>query len=264
MQMINAMYLICNMQGIPLYLTEIAPLKFRGKLTLIFSLMLACGLFIANLVNYLSSKVEPWGWRISFGVCALPSFVLGIAGLVLVDSPYNLVAQGHHQQARTVLKKLRGTPDVEDELNDLIKARAVVEGEEALAAGTHKSQLYSLFMRRHRPQLIISMAMPFFQQMSGYDAILFYGPSLFSAAGFKDDAALYSTLITGFFAMVSTLIAVYAVDYLGRRRILHSCSIAMFLAMVSFLCFFSKKAMFFSMQYCWLDEYKHYRAVKVI
>ncbi|KAI5080799.1 hypothetical protein GOP47_0003982 [Adiantum capillus-veneris] len=218
-------------QAIPLYLSEIAPLKHRGKLLLFFSLELAFGLFIANLTNFLSNQRHPWGWRVSFAVCIVPALILTITGMIIVDSPYTLIAQGRHEHAQIVLQKLRQTDDVHDELNELIKGRAILEAEESKKVKP-KGQLWSLFSSHHRPHLIIAIAMPFFQQMSGFDAILFYGPSVFGAAGFKDGAALYSTLITGFFAFISTLIAAYIVDHVGRRKILLYCTVAMFISMV--------------------------------
>ncbi|MCO5574714.1 hypothetical protein L7F22_028504 [Adiantum nelumboides] len=218
-------------QAIPLYLSEIAPLKHRGKLLLFFSLELAFGLFIANLTNFLSNQRHPWGWRVSFGVCIVPAVILTITGMIIVDSPYTLIAQGRHEHARIVLQELRQTDDVQHELNELIKGRTTAEIEESKKTKS-KNQVCSLFSSHYRPHLVIAIAMPFFQQMSGFDAILFYGPSVFGAAGFKDGAALYSTLITGIFAFVSTLIAAYIVDHVGRRKILLYCTVAMFVSMV--------------------------------
>ncbi|KAH7293778.1 hypothetical protein KP509_28G042000 [Ceratopteris richardii] len=216
-------------QAIPLYLSEIAPPKKRGTVLLLFSVELACGLFIANLTNYLSNMRHPWGWRIPFGVCVVPAIVLTITGMLLLESPYSLIAKGEHSRARIVLQKLRGRKDVEDELRDLIKRRSMVEQSPTFK---NTGQFRSLIARHHRPQLVIGMAMPFFQQMTGFDAILFYGPSIFSAAGFKDNAALYSTLITGTCALLATIAAASIVDRVGRRPILLYCSVVMLIAMV--------------------------------
>lgn len=210
--------------AVPLYLSEIAPPSFRGGLNLLFSVNVAVGIFSGNLVNYLASNVHPSGWRISLAVAGIPALLLTLASLVLVDTPSHLIRKGDYEQAKSVLRKVRGSDNVQAEFDDIVKASDAVP---------QVSKPFKLLLKkRYRPAVVVSMALPFFQQVSGNDAILFYGPFLFKAAGFQSQAALYSTVITGSVALGSTIISVFLVDKAGRRTILLVSSVIMLACMV--------------------------------
>ncbi|MCO5568206.1 hypothetical protein L7F22_021902 [Adiantum nelumboides] len=214
-------------QAIPLYLSEIAPSNYRGGLNMLFSINIALGIFGGNLVNYLASHMHPWGWRFSLGMAGVPAITITLAGLILVDSPSFLIRKNKHEQAKRVLEKLRGHSNIIPEFEDLVKASELAEKLEA------KKSYRNLFRRRNAPQVTMAFALPFFQQFSGNDAILFYGPFLFKAAGLGDSAALYSTVVTGSVAVVGTVVSVLIVDRAGRRTILLAASVIMFSCMVA-------------------------------
>ncbi|KAH7422305.1 hypothetical protein KP509_12G002900 [Ceratopteris richardii] len=214
-------------QAIPLYLSEIAPPTYRGALNMLFSINIALGIFGGNLMNYLASHIHPWGWRLSLAMTGLPSFTITLAGLILVDTPTFLIRENKHEQAKRVLQKLRGHPDIAAEYADLVKATEIAEQLRA------KSSIRNLFHLRNAPQLTMAVALPFFQQFSGNDAILFYGPFLFKAAGLGVKASLYSSVITGSVAVVGTVVSVLIVDKAGRRTILLGASVVMLGCMVA-------------------------------
>ena len=91
-----------------------------------------------------------------------------------------------------------------------------------------------LWRRKNTPQLVMAIALPFFQQFSGNDAILFYGPFLFKAAGLGAQASLYSTLIIGIVSFVGIMLSMLIVDRFGRRKILLTATTVMFVCMVKF------------------------------
>ncbi|KAH7422311.1 hypothetical protein KP509_12G003000 [Ceratopteris richardii] len=214
-------------QAVPLYLSEVAPPSYRGGLNMLFSINIALGIFGGNLINYLASHIHPWGWRLSLAMTGLPSFAITLAGLILVDTPTFLIRQNKHEQAKRVLQKLRGHPDIAAEYADLVKATEIAEHLRA------KSSIRNLFHLRNAPQLTMAIALPFFQQFSGNDAILFYGPFLFKAAGLGVKASLYSAVVTGSVAVVGTVVSVLIVDKAGRRTILLGASVVMFGCMVA-------------------------------
>lgn len=88
-----------------------------------------------------------------------------------------------------------------------------------------------LLARSNRPPLIICIAVQFFQQFTGIDAVLFYSPVLFKALGFKTDASLSSSMIIAIVNVVSTLVCIVLVDRVGRRALLLQASVQMFLAL---------------------------------
>lgn len=211
-------------QAIPLYLSELAPPQWRGALTMLFCLNANIGIFGGNIVNYIASTFHPWGWRLSLGVAGLPAILLILSSLFLVETPTSLIQRGQYEHAKWVLCKVRGTTDIDAEYNDLV---------EASKTALHvKSPFRNLLKRKNRPQLTFAIAFPFFQQVAGNDAVLFYGPFLFLLAGFRDTSSLYAAVILGATALVTCVIAMLVVDKLGRRILLLGGTFGMALVMV--------------------------------
>lgn len=109
-------------QAVPLYLSEMAPPRLRGALNILFQLFITIGIFIANLVNYGTGKIDKWGWRLSFAGAGAPAFILGVGGLLLPDTPNSLIQRGKMDEGRAVLVRVRGTQDVEEEVLELVEA----------------------------------------------------------------------------------------------------------------------------------------------
>jgi len=109
-------------QAVPLYLSEMAPAKVRGAVNQLFQLTTCLGILIANLINYGTEKIHPWGWRLSLGLATVPATLMFIGGLFLPETPNSLVEQGRLEEARIVLEKVRGTNKVEAEFADLMQA----------------------------------------------------------------------------------------------------------------------------------------------
>lgn len=212
-------------QAVPLFLSEIAPTHLRGGLNILFQLNVTIGILFANLVNYGTLKINPWGWRISLGVAGFPAVLLTIGSLVVVETPNSLVERGRMEEARRTLRKIRGTNNIEPEFEDLVEASRI--------AKEVKHPFRNLLQPRNRPQLVITTALQIFQQFTGINAIMFYAPVLFQTLGFKNDASLYSAVITGAVNVLSTLVGVYSVDKLGRRILLLEACVQMFLAQVA-------------------------------
>ncbi|KAL6548399.1 Sugar transport protein 13 [Orobanche gracilis] len=212
-------------QAVPLFLSEIAPTRIRGGLNILFQLNVTIGILFANLVNYGTAKIKGgWGWRVSLGLAGIPAGLLTLGALLVVDTPNSLIERGHLDEGKAVLKKIRGTDNVEPEFLELVEASRV--------AKLVKHPFRNLLMRRNRPQLIIALALQIFQQFTGINAIMFYAPVLFSTVGFGSDAALYSAVITGAVNLLSTLVSIYSVDKVGRRMLLLEAGIQMFLSQV--------------------------------
>ncbi|KAL2934610.1 Hexose carrier protein HEX6, partial [Bienertia sinuspersici] len=112
---------------IPMYLVEIAPSKYRGAFNNGFHLSLSLGILLATLVNLGTQKIKGgWGWRFSIGATAIPAFIITLGSIFLPETPNSLI-QGNkkdHQKAKLILRKIRGSTDVEQEFNDLIEAAA--------------------------------------------------------------------------------------------------------------------------------------------
>ncbi|KAL8171359.1 hypothetical protein V2J09_023163 [Rumex salicifolius] len=213
-------------QAVPLFLSEIAPTRIRGGLNILFQLNVTVGILFANLVNYGTNKIKGgWGWRLSLGLAGIPALLLTVGALLVVDTPNSLIERGHLEEGKAVLRKIRGTDNVEPEFLELVEASRV--------AKLVKHPFRNLLRRRNRPQLIIAVAMQIFQQFTGINAIMFYAPVLFNTLGFGGNASLYSAVITGAVNVVSTIVSIYSVDKVGRRLLLLQAGVQMLVAQVA-------------------------------
>jgi len=159
------------------------------------------------------------------GLAGIPAGFLTLGAIFVVETPNSLIERGCLEEGKSVLRRIRGTDNIEPEFLELVEASRV--------AKEVKHPFRNLLKRRNRPQLIIAVALQIFQQFTGINAIMFYAPVLFNTLGFGNDAALYSAVITGAVNVVSTGVSIYSVDKLGRRILLLEAGIQMFLAQVA-------------------------------
>jgi sugar porter (SP) family MFS transporter len=199
-------------QSVPLYLSEMAPYKYRGALNIGFQLSITIGILFANVLNYFFAKIKGgWGWRLSLGGAVIPALIITIGSILLPDTPNSMIERGKQDEAREKLRKVRGINDVDEEFNDLIAAS------EASRQVEHPWR--NLLDRKYRPHLTMAILIPFFQQLTGINVIMFYAPVLFKTIGFGDDASLMSAVITGLVNVFATLVSIYGVDKWGRRML---------------------------------------------
>ncbi|KAL4391432.1 hypothetical protein AHAS_Ahas03G0244500 [Arachis hypogaea] len=104
------------------------------------------------------------GWRYSLGFAAVPAVMIVIGAIFLPDSPSSLIERGKDEKAKQELIKIRGTSDVEEEFKDL------VEASQSSAAVNHPWA--TLLKRHYRPQLVMAIAIPFFQQLTGMNIVI--------------------------------------------------------------------------------------------
>ncbi|KAK3124211.1 hypothetical protein QOZ80_7BG0583380 [Eleusine coracana subsp. coracana] len=199
-------------QSVPVYLSEMAPARLRGMLNIGFQLMITIGILAAALINYGTNKIKAgYGWRISLALAAVPAGIITLGSLFLPDTPNSLLERGHPDEARRMLRRIRGTEDISEEYSDLVAA-----SEEARQV---QHPWRNILQRRYRPQLTMAIMIPFFQQLTGINVIMFYAPVLFDTLGFKNDASLMSAVITGLVNVFATLVSIFTVDRLGRRKL---------------------------------------------
>ncbi|XAR53677.1 hypothetical protein NMG60_11022322 [Bertholletia excelsa] len=197
-------------QSAPLYLSEMAPYKYRGALNIGFQLSITIGILVANVLNYFFAKISGgWGWRLSLGGAVVPALIITVGSIILPETPNSMIERGKTEEAITMLRRIRGVDDVDEEFADLVTA-----GE---ASGEVEHQWVNLLKRKYRPQLAMAILIPFFQQLTGINVIMFYAPVLFKTIGFGGDASLMSAVITGAVNVAATVVSIYGVDKWGRR-----------------------------------------------
>ncbi|KAE8676189.1 Sugar transport protein 2 [Hibiscus syriacus] len=187
-------------EAVPLFLSEIAPVQHRGAVNILFQLFVTIGILIANLVNYWTSKLHPYGWRVSLGIAGVPAAILFIGSLIITETPASLVEHGKESSGYTTLQKIRGVKEVDVEFQQIKRASEIAQGV--------KQPFKKLLTRSSMPPLIIGVMLQVFQQFTGINAIMFYAPVLFQTVGFKNDASLLSSVITGLVNVCCTLVSV--------------------------------------------------------
>ncbi|EEF32204.1 sugar transporter, putative [Ricinus communis] len=212
-------------EAVPLFLSEIAPVHQRGAVNILFQLLVTVGILFANLVNYGTAKLHPYGYRVSLGLAGLPAVFLFFGSLIITDTPTSLIERGKEDEGIQALENIRDLSDVDIEFKQIQSACDV--------SRQVKTPFWNVFKRPSRPPLVIGILMQVFQQFTGINAIMFYAPVLFQTVGFKDDASLLSSVITGIVNVLSTSVSVYAVDKFGRRKLLLQACVQMFISQVA-------------------------------
>ena len=195
----------------PIYIAEVSPAKFRGRLVAMNQLNIVLGILIAFLSNYMIAQVLPpeTAWRWMFGIVALPSTLFLAVTFFLPESPRWLAIHDNRAKAAAVMNRL-GFLDPEGEL-------VKIEAAERRDAGLADTRL---FQPAHRFPVACAIAIALFNQLSGINALLYYAPRIFELAGAGVDSALLQSIAVGGTNLVFTVAALFFIDRFGRRPLL--------------------------------------------
>ena len=190
----------------PVYISEIAPPKYRGRLVISFQVSVVCGILIAYLSNYLLQGVGGVNdWRYMLGVVAIPSLLFSLCMLAVPETPrWLLLYKNDEAHARRVLSITEADPD------KTIR--------EIHAASTHVKE--PLFSKKFYKPLLLAFAVASFNQLSGINAIIYFAPKVFEMAGIGRSGALLSTTGIGVVNLIFTMIGWSLIDKFGRRTLL--------------------------------------------
>ncbi|UUT36589.1 sugar porter family MFS transporter [Microbacterium elymi] len=219
----------------PLYISEVSPPRIRGGLVSFNQLLITLGILLAYLVNFAFANV-PDGWRWMLGVGAIPGAVLAIGMLTVPHTPRWLMEQGREDDARDVLKRLRGSDpdaDIDKEIRDIRKAK---EQE-------NSTTLRDLLRPNIRPLIWIGIGLAVFQQFVGINTVIYYAPTILSKTGLTDNAAITQTVFVGVTNVVFTIVAVLLLDKVGRRMLLLIGTAGLTVAIVFLGVFFASPAL---------------------
>ena len=208
----------------PMYIAEISPPRFRGRLVAITQFNIVLGILVAYMSNYGVALLDFGGieWRIMFGIEALPAAIFFALMFLTPRSPRWLVAQGRSAEAARVLEMV-GAEDVGRELREI---------EESLAQ-TAKSAKEPLFQEKHRRPVSLAVAIATFNQLSGINALMYYAPHIFRMAGAGEDSSLAQAVIVGCTNLVFTMAALLVIDRFGRCKLMVVGSIGYILSLAA-------------------------------
>ncbi len=195
----------------PMYIAEIAPTKWRGRLVGLFQFNVVAGILIAYLSNYLVGLADlgPAEWRWKLGVSALPAAMFFLMLFGIPRSPRWLVSKGRVDEARQVLRLTEGN-GAEAELQSIV----------ASAKQDDLSRGQPLFSHKFRLPLFLAISIAMFNQLSGINAILYYLNSIFAAAGFSKVSGDLQSVAVGVTNLLFTMLAMSIIDKAGRKTLL--------------------------------------------
>jgi SP family arabinose:H+ symporter-like MFS transporter len=196
----------------PMYISEIAPAKWRGRLVGLFQFNVVAGILIAYLSNYLvglSLQGGPAEWRWKLGISALPAAFFFLMLFGIPRSPRWLARKGRTTEARSVLEAI-GEENIESELQAMNAAFELEKNQ-----GKER-----LFQAKYRLPLFLAFSISIFNQFSGINAILYYLNDIFASAGFSKVSSDLQAVAIGATNLLFTMLAMSIIDHVGRRTLL--------------------------------------------
>lgn len=199
--------------AVPLYIAEISPAKVRGMLVSMFQLMVTIGVLVSYLSDlYFADEGDMSCWRPMFYVGVIPACILLVGMIFMPETPRWLMSKGRHSESIRILKRIEGEEQAKDSFQQM--------QEEIKRSETEKSGWKELLQPWLRTPLIICIGIMFFQQFVGINTVIYYSPKIFLMAGFDGTvAAIWASVGVGVVNVIFTVVSVYFVDRLGRRKL---------------------------------------------
>lgn len=195
----------------PVYIAELAPANWRGRLVGTFQINIVIGILVAYLSNWyiasLNLGVAEWRWQL--GVAALPALLFLVLLYTIPQSSRFLISQNSHEDAMAVLRDM-GSPDPAMEMEE-IRASIAQEAREDAA---------SVFTSSLKLPLFLAISIGFFNQLSGINAILYYSNTIFGYAGMDRMSGFTQSVLVGLANLVFTFVGMSLIDKLGRKTLL--------------------------------------------
>jgi sugar porter (SP) family MFS transporter len=196
----------------PLYISEIAPPAYRGRLAGMFQFNIVFGILIAFASNALLDRIGENAWRWMLGVAAFPSIIYTLFCLGIPESPRWLIGRtGDRAAGLKVLKLINpeASPNQIEADADII-----------LAASSERVTSAGFWTWRLRVPILLAFLVAFFNQLSGINAILYFAPRIFEMTGLEAKAALLQSVGIGVTNLIFTFVGLWLIDRLGRRTLL--------------------------------------------
>jgi SP family galactose:H+ symporter-like MFS transporter len=193
----------------PVYVSELAPPQSRGMLIGLYQFALTSGIALADLVGYWFAASHGWRWMFAFGL--VPALLFLFMVLTVPESPRWLFAQNRVAEAELVLKSY----------TDEAGARLLLEDIHLSLMTKMERRWSALWSPAVRGSLFIAVGFMLLVPATGINAVLYYGPQIFSLAGISSDkSAIFATFLVAITNVLATVIALVLVDRAGRKPLL--------------------------------------------
>ncbi|QHO21390.1 inositol transporter 1-like [Arachis hypogaea] len=198
----------------PMYIAEVSPSEIRGGLVSINCLMITTGQFLSFVINYGLTRV-PGTWRWMLGIAGTPAVIQLVLMAFLPESPRWLYLKNRKEEATNVLSKIYSSPRLEDEIEIL---ETHMKQEQRDKVKVKYSDVFKL--KEIRVAFICGAGLQAFQQLTGISVIMYYSPTIIQLAGFKsNEMALFLSLIVSAINAGGTILGIYLIDIVGRKKL---------------------------------------------
>ncbi len=195
----------------PLYISEIAPPQYRGRLAGMFQFNIVFGILMAFLSNALLAGIGENAWRWMLGVAAIPSVLYTVLCFGIPESPRWLLGRGERTKGLKVLQQIQPEASA---------AELALLADNIVAASATRTDSKRFWNHQLKTPILLAFFIAFFNQLSGINAILYFAPRIFELTGLGAKAALLQSVGIGLTNLVFTFVGLWLIDRLGRRTLL--------------------------------------------
>ena len=207
----------------PIYISEIAPPAFRGRLGMLQQLAIVIGILLSFISNYFianagySFLTNENHWRYMLAAAAIPSLLFFIFILMVPESPRWLILKNRFDQARRIFRNIYEEKVADDEVETI---------KEDIRIDTRKIKFAEIFSSKYKKVVIIGIVFASIAQLTGINIIFYYAPLIFEKTH-VGGSVLFQTILTGVVNLVFTLVAFAMIDRIGRKKLLLGGSLVM-------------------------------------
>lgn len=195
----------------PMFISEIAPAKNRGKLVATFQFNIVFGILLAYFSNFLLTSLGDHAWRWMLGILAVPALLFVVLLYFVPESPrWLMVHRNDYENARRILSI--SDPDGVDE--------AIKAIQENIQSEKQKAGLSAFFSKKYMKPIFMAVLIAMFNQLSGINAIIYFAPRVFELAGLGTSSAFLQSAGVGLVNLIFTMVGLYLIDRLGRKKLM--------------------------------------------
>jgi sugar porter (SP) family MFS transporter len=203
----------------PMYISEISPSAYRGRLVGLFQFSIVFGILVAFLSNYfINANISVEAWRWMLGVEAVPALIFFLLAFLIPKSPRWLILKGEYETGKGILVDL-GVKDPEGTSNRIKNSL------------TENREKENLFQKKYYRPLLLAFLMATFNQFTGINAIMYYAPRIFEMSGIAKDSSFFQAAAVGLVNLIFTILAMSLIDKIGRKKLMLYGTIGMILSL---------------------------------
>lgn len=212
----------------PLYISEVAVAKYRGRLVSLYQLAVTIGFLGAYLVNY---QLLTWSeagalsgaslldkifisevWRGMLGMETIPALMFFIIIFFIPESPRWLIVRGQENRAVNILERIYGSAT---------EAAGQLDETKSVQTEESSSEWSMLQKPGIMKAVVIGVSIAMLGQFMGVNAVLYYGPSIFENAGLSGGDSLFYQILVGLVNTLTTVLALVIIDKVGRKKLVY-------------------------------------------